>query len=53
MYANFVAVCQQGVWQFARWDAGCVGVWIGTHWFNLASFDAYVYEFDGVQTAML
>jgi hypothetical protein len=38
-------VCLQGEWIVARWDAFFVGVWIGNHWFNMASFDAYVYEY--------
>lgn len=45
--ADFVVVCLHGVWQFAKWDAFCVGVWIGNHWFNMGSFDAYAYCIKG------
>ncbi len=50
MYRNFIAVCDKGVWQFAQWDNFCVGVYVAGQWRNLGSFEAYVYEFEGVQT---
>jgi hypothetical protein len=40
-----VHVYWQGTWVEAQWDSYCVGVWIGNHWYNMASFDAYVYEY--------
>jgi hypothetical protein len=40
-----VYVYHNGVWVEAQWDSCCVGVWLGNQWFNMASFDAYCYDY--------